>query len=293
MRKNRRWRGLALVGFIGAALVAWLVMRQARSAYAGPVRLSDMPGVMLWAWERPENLRFLDGTESGVAYLAETIYLAQEPSGAPGDYRFSIRPRLQPLVVGPDTARMAVIRIETTGEIAGKPSGGGQQKDSSEAASQRERIAGVIAEVARRPGIRGIQIDFDARKSEQEFYGELLKSVRREMPPEMPLSITALASWCIGDRWLEKLPAGTVDEAVPMLFRMGVNTGDVRRFLHSGREFPVKMCSGSVGLSTDEEESRELLAQAATRWRGKRIYVFAPEAWTEASAEAVLRGRNR
>ena len=42
--------------------------------------------------------------------------------------------------------------------------------------------------------------------------------VRRRLPRDLPLSMTALASWCAGDTWIEALP---VDEAVPMLSRWG------------------------------------------------------------------------
>ena len=63
-----------------------------------------------------------------------------------------------------------------------------------------------------------IQIDFDAADSERDVYRRLLARVRAVLPRTVPLSMTALASWCVGDTWLDGLP---VDEAVPMLFRMG------------------------------------------------------------------------
>ena len=47
---------------------------------------------------------------------------------------------------------------------------------------------------------------------------QLLAEVRRRVPVSMPLSITALTSWCESDGWIAGLP---VVEAVPMLFRMG------------------------------------------------------------------------
>src|SRR5208283_4201241 len=92
----------------------------------------------------------------------------------------------------------------------------------------------------------------------------------------MPISITALASWCIGDRWMEGLP---VDEAVPMLFRMGVGQGEVSRFLRSGKEFREPVCRGSVGISVDEPW-RELPA-------GRRVYVFSPRPWMKRSFQEI------
>src|SRR6266545_419310 len=52
-------------------------------------RLNQIPQVVLWAWERPTDLRFIDPKEVGVAFLARTIRLR---SG-----EVVVRPRLQPL----------------------------------------------------------------------------------------------------------------------------------------------------------------------------------------------------
>ena len=38
-------------------------------------RMSEFPKIILWAWERPEDLRFINTDEVGVAFLARTIYL--------------------------------------------------------------------------------------------------------------------------------------------------------------------------------------------------------------------------
>jgi len=58
----------------------------------------------------------------------------------------------------------------------------------------------------------------------------------------MPLSITALASWCAGDPWITGLP---IDEAVPMLFRLGPDTRNIDAFL-SHRNITEPLCAGSV-----------------------------------------------
>src|ERR1051326_6650488 len=90
---------IAAVVLILTALVA--------AAYRWPERdpLPGFPRVMVWAWERPEKLDFINPRETGVAFLARTIFL--HGSGA------TVRPRLQPLVVAPGTALMAVVRIES------------------------------------------------------------------------------------------------------------------------------------------------------------------------------------
>lgn len=73
------------------------------------------------------------------------------------------------------------------------------------------RVASVILTSAE-PGAVALQVDFDARASQHTFYARLLRDLRRQMPPSLPLSITALASWCSYDDWIRGLP---VDEAVP------------------------------------------------------------------------------
>jgi hypothetical protein len=82
----------------------------------------------------------------------------------------------------------------------------------------------------------------------------------------MPLTVTALASWCM-QTWLDDLP---IDEAVPMLFRMGPGAAEFRAIGKSGL-WKAKICRGSVGLSTDEP-------QVAAR--GRRVYIFNPAGWT-------------
>ena len=162
-------------------------------------RLERMPRVMLWAWERPTDLRFINPKEIGVAFLARTIRLR---SG-----EVEIRPRLQSLNLPDGTLVVAVARVET--DAVNRP---------SLSAQQRAQLVVALADMARLPNISNIQIDFDALKSERSFYRDVIVDLRRRLPDKVSLSITALASWCTYDDWLSDLP---VDEAVPMLFRDG------------------------------------------------------------------------
>ncbi len=82
------------------------------------------------------------------------------------------------------------------------------------------------------------------------------------------MSITALASWCTGDPWIAGLP---VDEAVPMLFRMGADRATILGDLQSGMDFSLQVCRTSVGISTDEP--------MPPFPRGRRVYAFTPRAW--------------
>jgi len=215
-----------------------------------------MPSLVLWAWERPEDLRFLDPTKAGVAFLAATIRLG--PKGV------SYRPRMQPLQVARETSLVAVVRIETAA---------GAALDHETAT----RVAGEIARAGRLPGVVAVQVDFDATASERAFYRELLVELRQQLPASMPISITALTSWCIGDRWMSGLP---IDEAVPMLFRMGVGQAEVTNWMRSGHDFREAACRTSLGISLDE------------RWPklpgGRRLYAFSPSPWTERSLQSLV-----
>jgi hypothetical protein len=261
-------------------------------------RAALLPNVTFWAWERPEDLRFLPRDRAGVAFLAKTILLETPPanSSAGPSSPFIVRPRLRPLRITPGTQLIAVVRIETPS--APHTSFSSQQNQSAPHSfpiisdAQRTLLASEIADLQSIPGVSAVQIDFDAPASAHGFYASLLRDVRRKLPPSMPLSITALAFWCIGDPWLSQLPPGTIDEAVPMLFRMGPDAANVARFLHSDDDFPVVACRGTLGLSTDEPISHDLLtarsSSAIFDRRAKRIYIFAPRAWTPSAAQNII-----
>jgi Protein of unknown function (DUF3142) len=218
--------------------------------------MSRTPRLVLWAWERQEDLRFLDSEDVGVAFLAGTISL--RPHG------MTFRPRMQTLRVSPQTRMVAVIRIET------EP---GAQLDHEHLLT----AAAAVEHASKLPHVGATQIDFDATTSEHAFYRDLLLELRRRLPASMPLSITALASWCIGDNWMDSLP---IDEAVPMLFRLGVGQNEIHSWMGSRRDFRQPACRGSVGISTDEP------------WRalpsGRRVYAFSPTPWTKTSYNALL-----
>jgi len=234
-----------------AALIPLLLLLAA--CVRRPDPLPGFPRVFVWAWERPEDLRCLDTRAVGVAFLARTVCPRQDG--------VSVRPRMQPLLVTPNTVLIAVVRVETGGAM-GRPASG----------ADVGRTAAAIADAAGLPGVRALQVDFDAVASERPFYRALLLELRRRLPARMPLSITALASWCESDGWIEGLP---VAEAVPMLFRMGPD------HYSAGGDFSSDLCRSSVGVSTDELPARIPA--------GRRVYVFDPRAWSPDHLQAMLR----
>jgi hypothetical protein len=133
----------------------------------------------------------------------------------------------------------------------------------------------AILKTSRARQVVAVQIDYDATSGERPFYRQLLADLRRRLPSNVPLSITALASWCVGDRWIRGLP---VDEIVPMLFRMGP---DGPRFaaIASRPEAAAPECRAAIGTSLDEP--------LAVHRGGRRWYVFNADGWTAASLRRI------
>jgi hypothetical protein len=130
------------------------------------------------------------------------------------------------------------------------------------------RLSSEIVDSARVPRVSMVQIDFDATRSQRPAYQRLLHDVRSRLPPGISLSVTALASWCNDDPWID---AGSVDEIVPMLFRMGPDARRIATRLREDRQWPVAACNGAIGVSMDERWSDLPLA--------RHVYVFNPRPW--------------
>jgi Protein of unknown function (DUF3142) len=224
----------------------------------GPAHRLNGPRLVYWAWERPEDLRFLDPKTEALAFLASSVELL------PDSVR--VQPRMQPLYLSPGIQLVAVVRVFSH---AGKPAALDLKQTS-------ETLQALLA-ATREPGVAALQIDFDARASERTFYSQLLGELRRRLGPDYPISITALASWCIGDRWIRDLP---VNEAVPMLFSMGPDEALIRNYLSSTGTFPEPLCRGSLGISTGEWWPNPVRSRT-------RVYVFHQGPWTREAVEDI------
>jgi hypothetical protein len=224
--------------------------------------MQNLPRLTVWAWERREDLRTLDPATTAVAWLDRTIIL--DARGV------SVEARHQPLLLPAAAAlvRIPVVRIQTR-----------DSADLSEASAEAtaQAILGTLDSRA-----AALQIDFDARHSERAWYRDVLTRVRRSLPENVPLSITALASWCSYDNaWIHTLP---IDEAVPMLFRMEPDRRSAA--LHgelSSPELTIRepICSHSAGISTHERRPAQLA--------GKRIYVFPDRGWQQDDLEETVK----
>jgi hypothetical protein len=216
------------------------------------------PRLVFWAWEQREDLRFLDPRTDGVAFLTSTVELL------PDSVR--VEPRMQPLYLPPGIQVVAVVRIFSHDD-----------KPARLTADQMSETLQALLVATREPAVSALQIDFDARQSERGFYSRLLSELRQRLGPAYPISITALVSWCIGDRWIHNLP---VDEAVPMLFSMGSEEALIRNYLSSTGTFPEPLCRGSLGISTREWWPNPVHTRT-------RVYVFHPGPLTRETVEDI------
>jgi hypothetical protein len=209
-----------------------------------------IPPIILWAWEREEDMRFVDSQKIGVGFLAQTLI--------PQNDEVLIKPRRQPLQVKEDTYLIAVTRIESS-----------KQLRPTYSAKQQSELVELILKTLQKKNVKAIQIDFDVVVSEREFYRKLLNELRPKMDKDIPLTITALASYCVGDVWFGDLP---IDESVPMIFRMGTDSERVKNFISSGRDFNEPLCQTSYGFSLDEPMNIDLKPN-------RRVYIFNNRSW--------------
>ena len=252
INRQRTLRLLALFAIPAIFWGAWF-----HFAYSPVHRLAG-PRLVYWAWERPEDLRFLDPKTEGVAVLAASVELLPDS--------VKVYPRMQPLYLPTGIQVISVVRIYSH---AAAPA-------ALDAAQFSETMQALL-DSTHLPNSSALQIDFDARESERDFYSRLLAELRRQLGPRYPISITALASWCIGDRWIRNLP---VNEAVPMLFSMGPDEPLIRSYLSSVDTFPEPLCRGSLGLSTGERWPSPVRS-------GTRVYVFHQQPWTREAVEKI------
>lgn len=280
--KALAWRQIIQAGGADAPVWSMPVLRAAMAllclleggqlflppAQAQGKRMDKLPSLFLWAWERPENFCGLDVSQAGIAFLSKTILLKAD--------RVLVKPRLQPLVVPPTACLIAVARIET------------DHRQTPFLSRQQLLIAGDhIVEMAQSAKVKAVQIDFDARCLERDFYRSLLKYVRDRLPQRIGLSMTALSSWCIGDNWIKDLP---VDEAVPMIFRMGADHRRILLYFQSGGSFAGGVSGGSVGISLDEPAvNKTVLPHLSASAEPLRIYVFNPSAWSNKKIREVVK----
>lgn len=211
---------------------------------------------ILWAWERPEDLRFAPDTE--VAVHAAFIEIRGE--------RFAARGRRHPLKVArPPSTAVVHIQIDHREPLNWTP-------------ALRGQLARAVLGYATAFRTPRVQIDFEVLASERQMLLDVLADVRRGLPKNVTLSMTALASWCETENWLKSAP---VDEIVPMLFRMNQPRRELEKSLAKGNDFGNPRCRTALAISTDSPILRAP--------PGRRVYLFNPRSWTLADFDKARR----
>lgn len=278
-----------------AAVFLSLVFLFSFTAQAHRLALSAPAALTIWAWERDEDLSFIDPAKVSVAYFAGTIYVKGS------SVRF--RPRTQKLIVPKGTHSFPVLRIESirssihapgtkafslTGcEIPTMQAAGYvaktiaiQMDKLKQSNSGLNSLSGSGSNFAR----TAVQIDFDALEDERPFYKQMLRNLKHEIPCDTKISITSLASWLLADKWLER---GCADEAVAMLFSIGPGKREVlsllkKQSLNSGAGIPI-----AVGISANEPATNQALFQSNIQNKTGNLYLFSSRPWTQSRLRSI------
>ncbi len=237
---------------IRLAIAAAVWLAAATQGFAEPPRLT------VWAWERPEDLRFLP-TDVDIAVQSGFIVLA-------GDTMTS-RSRRFPLFANPQQVTTSVVHLQID-----------HRKPLDWTPQLRARTAAAVVQLARSVDVRQVQIDFEVRASEHQILRDVVTHVRAALSPSTLLSMTALASWCAHESWFDDLP---VNEVVPMLFRMGPGGAQIRSDFAVGGDFPSAKCRTALAVSAD--------APIVHAPADRRHYLFSPRSWTKGDFERVVR----
>lgn len=236
-RRNFLLLILLLLAVILAALAA-IFFYSSRSIY-------------LYAWERPEDLSFLSQVNNSkhlnVVYYAGGIVISNG--------RTNIVPRRNSLIIPSEINKIPVIRVDNFEGLT---------------SLQNSQAAIVKYVTFTCTGYKDCQLDFDARVSEYPVYSSILAEIKQKLP-NTRLTMTALASWCGNKSWLDQL---SIEEVVPMLYRLG-NNSSVARALNDGSLLKNEKCRKSVAFSADELDFN--FKQYLNR---HSIYLFNPVSWT-------------
>jgi hypothetical protein len=222
---------------------------------AGPAVASGRP-LVVWAWERPEDLTFLPADVEVAAHMAFVEVV--------GD-KVAARGRWHPLRVAEGQPKTAVAHVQID-----------RRRPLAWTDRTTELVAQAVLKSAEAPWVRTLQLDFEVRASEREHLLAVVRAVRAGLRPGVGFSMTALASWCETEAWLADAP---VDEVAPMLFRMGPGGARIRAKLAAGGDFAGSHCRSALAVATDTP-----LDGAPA---GRRVYLFNPRSWTPADFEAV------
>lgn len=213
------------------------------------------PSVFAWTWNRNDDLRFLP-RDAGVAAVRISIELEED--------RVRVRANNGTWTAPANAFVLPVVHVDAF-----------ERWHPALDAAQEDALVATIVAVGKGSSSGALQVDFEAAPGQRAFYRRVLARVRERLPSEW-ISITALASWCLDDRWTAGLP---VDDVVAMAFRLGRDARVRRRAIGALERWPAADCS-STGLAADEPSLRPPAHRT--------LFLFSPRPWTAATWQATL-----
>jgi hypothetical protein len=186
------------------------------------------PKEFWWYWDRPAEQLPLPPPGVGAAVVVTHVFLSGQ------GYR--LQPRRSALPLPDGVATMPVIHVEVDPAL---PFAGN--------AAQSDGLRDAVLDAMRRSPTSWVQLDFEARRSQRDFWRTSVLAIKAALPSDVKLSVTALASWCYADRWLGDAP---VDEIVPMYFRLIRARHEY--VLRSAAGVSEPRCATAYGVADDE-----------------------------------------
>ena len=238
-----------------AALLVACASAALAPASTGRTPPAGWPSAFAWTWNRDDDLRFLP-PGAGVAAVRSSIELE--------DHQVRVRANHGTWLAPSSAFVLPVVHIDAFARW--RPALDAPQEDA---------VVATLVAVGASSRSGALQVDFEAAPGQRAFYRRVLARVRARLPSTW-LSITALASWCMDDRWTAGLP---VDDVVAMAFRLGRDAPARRRDIGALARWPAADCS-STGIAVDEG-GLHLPAH-------RSLFLFSPRPWTAAAWQATL-----
>ncbi|CAN5271296.1 hypothetical protein BH10CYA1_BH10CYA1_36740 [soil metagenome] len=239
---------------------------------------SHIPDINVWAWERDEDLSFVDPAKVSVSYFAGMIYVRGSS--------VSFRPRTQKLKLAKGTQTVPVFRIES---LRGEGAPGTVSRSDArlpDVTAADFVVKTITNRLQELPPSNMVQLDFDALADERIFYTAILKKLRRHLPKNSKISITALGSWLLGDRWLRD---GDADEVVAMLFSIGADKKNILNRVQSQQLNSGTDAKLALGISANETDTNKILFGAHLQNQFDRLYIFNSHPWTRERLLAITK----
>lgn len=190
----------------------------------------DSPREFWWYWDRPAEQLPAPAPGVGAAVLVTHVIFSGQG--------YALQPRRSALRLPAGIATMPVVHVEVD-----------PARPFAANADQLNALRAAVLDAVQRGHAAWVQLDFEARRSQRAFWRAAVHSIKAALPAGVRLSVTALASWCYGDRWIDDAPA---DEIVPMYFRLHHARRDY--IARSAAGVDEARCGAAHGVADDEPD---------------------------------------